>query len=507
MSMRSSSELPELTVPAPLARLRGLRALSTGALWLGLIALVSGCAGSAWKQTLNEDTPAAYYRFMRDHSDSKYVEDARERLEFHKLQRNPSLAGFEAFRKSYPDSVLLDALQPALEKPAFEAARAQGTSAAYRDFLESFPRGTLAARALGNATYVEANGFGGDAGALADFARAHPESDFAPEAGRTAEAAAASPEDRVARAIRPLIDLKTRVADVEAVGDRAIVLYENGSFDLLSLADPAAPIQLAKYRRGESFKRWSGLQVHGDRVAIFGEEGLELVRFTAAGPEAERTWGRGEIGRVLGVAPVGEQLVVAGAGGMQLLDLGTGEIRRVMRRVVTGIASSGEALVFADGESVYVSNLALLAESRVIAQMKLGRTFGPSHVSMHDQTAMVTGPGGALMIDLRNPQAPKALSKLSSRQIGEVSDAVRVRGRTFLIGERGAILLDRTLARIEQVIETEPRKTGTVMGRHLVVAGGTGIQVVDPAGWTSQRSAAAARGTEANPALMNGSGF
>lgn len=486
---------------------RAIRAVLRAALLVALI-FAGGCAGSAWKKTLSEDTSAGYYRFIRDHGDSKYVEDARERLEFHKLKRNPTLAGFEVFRKEYPNSPLIAELHPALESPAFEAARAQGTVEAYREFLDSFPAGELAARARGNSIYVEAQGFGGNAVALGEFAAEHPASDFAAEAKRTALSASASTDERLERSLRPLIELGARVADVDGVGERAVVLYENGSFDLLGLADPAAPINLATYRRGEDFKKWSEVRVLGTRVAIFGEEGLELVRFSAEGPQAEHTWGRGEIGRVLGIAPMGDQLVVAGAKGMQLLDPATGEIRRIMRRVVTGIAAAGDSLVFTDGESVYVSNLTLLAEERVIAQMKLGRTFGPSNVSVHDHTAMVTGPGGALLIDVRNPLAPKAIAQLSSRQIGEVTDAIRVRGRTFLIGERGALLLDRQLARVEQVFEVEPRERGSVMGRHLVVAGGSGVQVVDPAAWTTSSVPAATTGSAGNSSsLLNGSGF
>ena len=142
----------------------GLRAL----LVLALLA-ATGCAGRAWKQAVAEDTPAGYYRFMRAHSDSGYVDSARERLEFHKLKRHPTLAGFETFRQRYPNSELLAALHPALEKPAFEAARAQGTAAAYRAFLDNFSDGAYVARAEGNAVYVEAQGFGGDVNAPRQF--------------------------------------------------------------------------------------------------------------------------------------------------------------------------------------------------------------------------------------------------------------------------------------------------------------------------------------------------
>ena len=153
--------------------------------------VLTGCVGGAWNRALDEDTPAAYYRFIRDHGDSKYAGEANERLKFHKLKRNPTMNGFEAFRKQYPGSPLIAELQPILEKPAFDAARSHGTAVAYRAFLADFPDGALAARAEGNAVYVEAKGYGGNAAQLGSFANRHPASDFAAEAQRTVEAVSA----------------------------------------------------------------------------------------------------------------------------------------------------------------------------------------------------------------------------------------------------------------------------------------------------------------------------
>jgi hypothetical protein len=561
-----------------------------------------GCAGQAWKQAVREDTPAAYYRFMRDYSDSEFVDVARERLEFHKLKRSPSLAGFDQFRKKYPNSELIEALHPTLEKPAFEAALAQGTASAYRSFLDGFPSGSLAARAEGNAVYVEADGFGGRVAGLERFAMNHPESDFAAEAERTASATAtrgaqqfdrvglvlelapSTPEakrvsqallDRIEKmtdrlgvqvvrvprsldpaqaarypqarlevshretevqpevnagglerpsvvgvtrvvfrekqggaiiaerefslrvvdkahvpgtsvlfsaaapkfwdeffvpmarwrndqTIRPPIELGAPVVDVDAVGDRSIVLFENGDFDVIGLADPTQPVKLGSYRRGENYKRWTGVKMLGPHVAIYK--------------------------------------------GMQIVDRNSGELRQVMRRVIQGVDAAGQALVFADGETVYISSLALLAENRVIAQMKLGRTFGPKNVRVHESAAIVTGPGGALIIDVKNPQAPKAISKLSTREVGEIFDATRIRGRTFLIGARGALLLNRQLSRVEETIDVGKRHRVAVMGRHLVTANASGLQVVDAAPWAHQGTPAAAS-TSSPDSLLNGSGF
>lgn len=612
-------------------RIRSTRAPSGDALiraigaCLALLLVVgsTGCVGAAWNRALDEDTPAAYHRFMREHGDSKYADSARERIDFHKVLRDPDLQSYERFRRRYPESPLLERLHPALERPAFEAARAAGTAAAYRGFLERFAGGELAARAEGNALFVESEGFGGDPVRLAAFADEHPESDFAAEARRTAEAVAArqgaglerlglaleidasTPErkrvrealvDKIAklaqqmgvplvvlpdgvrpaqvndfpdsfldvrhvetavtndaesgalarpamvgatdvllragargeivsqrrfevrvedkahvpntsvlfsasapkyweqffipvatwrndRTVRPPIDLGRPVVDVEGVGDRAVVLYEDGDFDLIGLADPTAPVTLGRYVRSEDYKKWSGVRVLGDRIAIFGEEGLEFVRFTAQGAVAERTWTRGEIGRVLSIARAGDQVVIVGAKGMQVLDPATGEIRRAMRRVMKSIASAGETLVFADGESIYVSNLELLAQNRVIAQLKLGRTFGPEHVRVLDRAAIVTGPGGAMVIDLANPQKPRALAKLAAREIGAVQDAARLRGRIFLVGDRGLQLLSRGLDRVEETIDVGPRRRVSVMGRHLVAADESGLRVVDATPW------------------------
>lgn len=603
------------------------------AIALAMVLSLGGCVGKAWQQALEEDTPAAYYRFMREHGDSEYADAARERLDFHKLYREPTLSGYESFRRRYPSSELLVRLHPALEKPAFEAARAAGTAEAYRSFVERFPGGELAARADGNAVFVASEGFGGDADRLAAFAREYPESDFAAEAARTTEAVAAkraasfdavglvldvdasTPErervraalvDRMAKqtervgvklmvapdgvaperlrnfpearlevrhveapagreteagelarpamlgttevvlrakageapiatrrfelrvedksyvpgtsvlfgqkasrywseffvpvaswrndtTVRPPIALQRPVIDVDGFGDRAAVLYEDGDFELLGLADPTRPITLASYSRHEDYKKWSGIRAMDGRIAIYGEEGLEFVRFTAKGPVAERTWNRGEIGRVLSIAPVGEQMVIAGAKGLQVLDPTTGEMRRVMRRIVKSIDALGETLVFVDGESVYLSTLALLAESRVIAQLKLGKTFGPNNVRVLDRAAVVTGPGGALVVDLANPRKPRAIAKLTSREVGEVVDASRVRGRTFLVGERGLQLLTRGLDRVEETIDVGARDRVSVMGRHLITASAAGIQVVDSTPWAEAPTPAAAR--------------
>ena len=423
------------------------------AVWLAITALAAafGCAGGAWESALREDTPSGYYRYMRDHPGGEHNSAAQERIDFHKVKRNLSLAQYRWFEAKYPQSILLDELAPAVEPLAFEGARAAGSVSAYRDFVVEFPHGANAGRAEANAVFLENGGYDGDIAALERFSIEHPESDFAAEAARSVEAArthanariqrvalevridSRSPEPRrlaglytdaarkafagsgielivvpvgkrakglpalsiehrerpvaaqmdggamsrpgwmaetrltirpadpeqapvfqrvfelrvdeaehvdgrsilfgksgpaywasffvpVARwasneAVRPPLSLpgEEAVVAVDAAGDRAVVLYEDGRFDLVELSDPLKPAVLATYRRPRDFKKYSDVRIVGNRIAIFGEDGFELVEFTSEGPTAVISRDRADIGSVLAFTPFQDGYVVATA--------------------------------------------------------------------------------------------------------------------------------------------------------------------------------------------------
>ena len=152
-----------------------------------LVALLAvACAGRDFDLARRQDTAAAYHRFLRDHPRSAQAEQASQRLELARIRANPRVEAYEEFAARWPQSPLLPELRAEVEEPAFSRARALGTAAAYRAFLADFGAGSQAARAQGNLAYLEAGGFGGRPAELAEFAAAHPQSDFAAEAARTA---------------------------------------------------------------------------------------------------------------------------------------------------------------------------------------------------------------------------------------------------------------------------------------------------------------------------------
>jgi len=597
---------------------------------LSLAAGSLGCASQAWKAALREDTPAAYYRFMRDHEGSKRVADAQEHLDYHQLKRKLSIKGFEAFDTKYPGSALAAELRPMLEPLAFQNARAQGTAAAYREFLAQFPAGEWVARAEGNIVYVTNGGFGGSAKKLAAFASEHPESDFAPEARRSVDGIAireksrfnrvafaieidpSTPEKkrlrkafedrtrkiyersnihlvvippgakasaikglpkarltishgekavrkrasggdvsqpgRVARTVvslvrqtgappifereftlrvgerdhlsgssvlfsasapyywdsffvplatwqssvslRPPVALSRTAVAVDAANDRSVVLYDDGSFELIELADPKAPVVLLSHQRPKDFKKWSGVKILGDRVAIFGEEGIEFVRFGENGPELAATYSRGDIGTVAGIAESGGEYMVASTRGLLVIPKDGGAAKRVMRRVLKGIAMVGETLVFSDGETVFFSNRELVAQKRVTAKLPLGKAFGPARIGAFGSRVIVLGRGGVVVMDVSKPAEPRTLTKLHSRSIGHVTDATAIGGRIFLLGDRGLQMLDARGSRVVESVDVRATGRAARMGRHLVAVGHDSLQVVDSTPFTARSNPA-----------------
>lgn len=600
--------------------------------WLALVVFVApialACAGRGFEAARAQDTAAAYHRYLREHPNSRYAEEARQRLEFVRIRGKPSEEAYEAFAKRWPQSPLLAELRVLVAEPAFARARARGTAEAYREFLEEFAESPQARRARGNAAYVEAQGFGGRPEALSDFAARHPESDFAAEAARSgaslqararsgfqraglviefsrstpgkqrlarvfAERAVASfgaagvelvpltgaddpvaaslpvcltirheegavgtqladgrmssggvaaettvtlmrrgdPEpiwSRVARfradaapaledtsvlfgpgmrrfwssffvpvatwntraAVRAPHEFDAQVVAVEATGGRGIVLFADGGFRLVDLGDPEAPWPLADYRRPRDHAKFSGLRLVGDRVVIFGEDGIEVVLLSAEGPRFLLAHDRGMVGSIVAVEPLDGRLVAASKRGLLLIpEQGAAEL--LVARPIHGLARVGEHLVFSDGSSLFVSTLALLREGRVEAQLQLEPGVEPGEIRLAGHSAVVLTARGALRLDLSEPAAPRLLSRIDAVQAGALEDAVVVDGRVFLLGERGLQLVDRSGTRVAQSADVSARARLDAMGRHVVLVGENRLQVVDTTPFLASPAAAA----------------
>ncbi|MEE9609380.1 MAG: hypothetical protein V3U03_16690 [Myxococcota bacterium] len=608
-----------------------MRSLRTALTVLLAISALACAASRSWKQALADDTAAGYHRFLREHPRSSLAGEARERLDFVRARKKPTQEAYQAFAMQYPDSRFLAELRPAVESAAFDRARASGSVDAYRKFLGAFPDGRNAARARGNAAFLERYSRSGQTDALVEFATRHPESDFAVEARRSAagvtrrgqtafrrvallvDVAASTPNpDRLTRvftehALRqyqatglelvplqgrddpraasfpalitvhhsegevstelkgdrmtapgilattrvtlarsgesapiwsdeftfrasaaerpdgnsilfgptsqrywssffvPVASWDTQVAirrqrafdrppvAVAALGSRASVLFDNGDFQVFDLGDPANPLLLGEYKRPRDLARWSGLRMAGERVALFGEDGIEIVQIADAQPRRELALGREVVGSVVAMESVGNDWLAAGKRGLLYIDGRTGRPSVLVQGEVRGLAMRGDRLLFTDGTSLYVSTLPMLRTHRTLAELRLGKGFGPGRVRVRGSSAIVLGARGVVRLDLSNPSSPRLLSRIDMLEVGEVEDAVLAGGRLFLLGARGLQVTDPSGEHVVDSADVSARRRIGATGRHLVLIGEKGLQVVDTTPFVVPRAAASRR--------------
>jgi hypothetical protein len=287
-------------------------------------------------------------------------------------------------------------------------------------------------------------------------------------------------------AVRSRLTLAKKVGAVDAVGDRAVVLFQDGDFQLIELADPSAPVVLAEHHRPRDFKQWSGVRALGDRIAIFGDDGLEVIRFTKQGSETLTALQRGDIGSVVAIEPFGEGILMAGNRGLMSAQADGSNPMRLLRRSLRGFAVAGDTLIFSDAKSVFLSSIPLLRENRVLAQLRVGPEFGPGRIRVFGNTVVVLGETGVLVLDTTDPRKPRVVSQLRSQHIGKIEDASQVKGRIFLLGDRGLQLLDEQHRRVVDSIDVETRNRIATMGRHMVAIGTQDLQVVDATPFTAR---------------------
>ena len=280
-------------------------------------------------------------------------------------------------------------------------------------------------------------------------------------------------------AVRPVRGLEKPIASLAVSGSRAIVLFTDGDLEMLDLADPEQPVLLGAYRRKRDLSRWSGLHVAGDRIALFGPDGIEVLALREGRFVPELALDRGVVGTIVAVESLGREIVIAGSRGIVLIDGEKGQREVLLERPVQGLARSGDRLLFTDGTSLFVSTKALLRERRVEAELRLGRGFGPGPLHVDDAEVIVIAQHGVAVVDVSVPGQPRLQSRIDTNEAGEIRDAARIAGRLFLLGERGLQLTDAQGAHVVDSACVAARLRLASAGRHLVMIGDKTLQVVD----------------------------
>ena len=280
-------------------------------------------------------------------------------------------------------------------------------------------------------------------------------------------------------AVRAARGLEKPVASVAVSEARAIVLFTDGDVEMFDLGDPQQPVLLGAYRHKRDLSRWSGLHVAGDRVVLFGPDGIEVLGLVGGRFAPVLTLDRGTVGSIVAVESLGRDLVAAGNRGLVLVAEGKAQPEPLLERPVLGLARLGDRLLFTDGTSLFVSTTSLLREQRVAAELRLGRGFGPGPLRVEGPQVIVVAQRGVAVVDLSVPGRPRLQSRIETAEAGEIRDAAMVGGRLFLLGERGLQLTDARGSRVVDSACVVARLRVAPAGRHLVMIGEKTLQVVD----------------------------
>jgi hypothetical protein len=282
------------------------------------------------------------------------------------------------------------------------------------------------------------------------------------------------------------------LAAVGAAPGRAIALAPNGSFQDLDLSDPSRPRIVGSYARAGAPASFSGARITGDRVVLFGEDGVEIVVRQGDGYRRLAGFDRGVVGAVAGLEEVDGRLLLAGTRGLVRvpIDGGGGGVERLVERPLRGVARSGETLYLLDEQWLYAGPLRDPRATSFFTAAEFGRGLDANLLRVRDSIGVVVGGAGVACFELVGQGAARTLSRLRTTAVGAIADAAVVGDRVFLIGERGLLVIDPRGGRIVDSVDVDARGSLGVAGGHLVSIGGAHLEVVDATPWITRAAPA-----------------
>jgi hypothetical protein len=272
------------------------------------------------------------------------------------------------------------------------------------------------------------------------------------------------------------------VVDVDVRGDRAAVLFATGGIEYLDVSSPLQPKLVQRYRRTRDLSKWSGVKLLPDqRVALYGLNGLEIVRFGGLHAERIGRWETPEVGVVREADLHGETLLVAGSQGVFAFRINHHAVQphRMLDGDMVGVTVREPYIYMTTTEDVAVADAKQLMRHMTGPRIALGPTFLAQHARLSGGSLWVFGKERIVQFSLHDPARPVPIAKLEGDDTGEIADVVADGGHLYLLGERGLQVADPSGASVSDQIQVTADQSLAPMGRFLLLAGSTSVEVVD----------------------------
>lgn len=280
------------------------------------------------------------------------------------------------------------------------------------------------------------------------------------------------------RAIRAPLQLGALPVSVDLEGSRAAVLFGDGSFEIHDIGDPASPSRIGQYRRPRDLASFHGIQLRGQRVVVYGADGIEVLMLGPDGATRELQIGREVLGAVRGVEFLEDSAVAATTRG--LLEISReGGLRVWMEGPMRGVVRRGDYLIFGDETRLLSARPEKLAEGRVEGSLELPRGLEVEEFRAEGARLVLLGRRGVLWVDVEDPARPRLAARIDARESGRVSDAADFGNRLLLLGDRGLQVADAADERLAESLDVRARRRFSIWGRHAALVGDGLLQVVD----------------------------
>jgi hypothetical protein len=126
----------------------------------------------------------------------------------------------------------------------------------------------------------------------------------------------------------------------------------------------------------------------------------------------------------------------------------------------------------------------MLMRKKAESELKIDKSFGAKRIRIWENTLVAMGDEDVLLVDISRPSLPRIQSRITTVDRGEIHDAIALRGRLYLLTDRGLLVSNVADGRTHDSVGVEARSRMSFAGRHLVMVGDSSLQVVDTTPFT-----------------------
>jgi hypothetical protein len=271
------------------------------------------------------------------------------------------------------------------------------------------------------------------------------------------------------------------VAAVDVAGERAAVLLRSGTVEYLDVASGLEPKTIQRYRRTRDLAVWTGMRLlPGDRAALFGPNGLELVDFSQATATRLGRWDIPEVGGVSAAALIGESLLLAGNRGLFVMRLGHEPLapHRLLDGEWVGVAARGEDVWLVSPNQIAVASAKQLMRHVTGARTPFRSTFVARGSRLVGDSLWVFSSERAVQFALGSG-SPRPVADFDAERFGSIADVTADGERLYLLGGRGLRVAPASGSSNAELVQVAADQSMVLKGRFLFLAGGQAFEVVD----------------------------